>query len=171
MNRTRSSLPVLLAAVTAIGLRSHISAQASCSAPAAGVPMLVTADCVDPRFNKPFVDIDEQRTMPVPHRYVHGGFTGTDAKFSFYFPPREQFQGRFFQNTHQLLTSENGPAGTIAFAIASGAYYVQTNIGGGERATTTEQAVSGKLDPAVGGYRVNAEAAKYSRVKAAEIYG
>ena len=133
--------------------------------------MLVTADCVDPRFNDPYVDIDEQRTTPVPHRYVHGGFKGTDAKFSFYFPPREQFQGRFFQNTHQLLTSENGPPGNIGFAVASGAYYVQTNIGGVERATTTEQAVFGKLDPTVGGYRVNAEAAKFSRVKAAEIYG
>lgn len=133
--------------------------------------MFVTGDCVDPRYNDPYVDIDEQRTTPVPHRYVHGGFKGTDAKFSFCFPPREQYQGRFFQNTHQLLTSENGPPGNIAFAIASGAYYVQTNIGGKERATTTEQAVFGKLDPTAGGYRVNAEAAKFSRVKAAEIYG
>jgi hypothetical protein len=150
---------------------SAASTQQPCVAPAAGVPMFVTGECVDPRFNKPYVDIDEQRTTPVPHRYLHGGFTGTDAKFSFYFPPREQFQGRFFQNTHQLLTSENGPPNSIGFAIASGGYYVQTNIGGAERATTTEQAVSGTLDPTVGGYRVNAEAAKFSRVKAAEIYG
>jgi hypothetical protein len=133
--------------------------------------MFVTGDCADPRFNDPYVDIDEQRNTPVPHRYVHGGFKGTDARFSFYFPPREQYQGRFFQNTHQLLTSENAAPGTIAFAVASGAYYVQTNIGGAERATTTEQAVFGKLDPTAGGYRVNAEAAKFSRVKANEIYG
>jgi hypothetical protein len=174
VNGTRAivaGVAVLLAAVAIVGTRADVSAQASCRAPAAGVPILVTGDCVDPRFNTPYVDIDELRTAPVPHRYVHGGFTGTDAKFSFYFPPREQFQGRFFQNTHQLLSSENGPAGTIAFAIASGAYYVQTNIGGTERATTTEQAVFGKLDPTVGGYRVNAGAAKYSRVKAVEIYG
>ena len=142
-----------------------------CRSPAADAPMLVTASCVDPRYNDPYVDVDEQRTTPVPHRYVHGGFKGTDAKFSFYFPPREQFQGRFFQNTHQLLTSENGPASNIGFAIASGGYYVQTNIGGVERATTTEQAVYGKLDPTAGGYRVNAEAAKFSKVKATEIYG
>jgi hypothetical protein len=147
------------------------SAESACSSPAADAPLLVTATCVDPRYNDPYVDIDEQRTAPVPHRYVHGGFKGTDAKFSFYFPPREQFEGRFFQNTHQLLTSENGPPGNIGFAIASGGYYVQTNIGGAERATTTEQAVSGKLDPTAGGYRVNAEAAKFSKVKAAEIYG
>jgi hypothetical protein len=48
---------------------------------------------------------------------------------------------------------------------------VQTNIGGVERATTTEQAVFGKLDPTAGGYPGNAEAAKFSRVKAPEIYG
>jgi hypothetical protein len=133
--------------------------------------MFVTGDSVDPRFNDPYVDLDEQRNTPAPHRYVHGGFKGTDARFSFYFPPQEQYQGRFFQNTHQLLTSENGAPGTIAFAFASGAYYAQTNIGGAERATTTEQAVFGKLDPTAGGYRVNAEAAKFSLVKAAEIYG
>jgi len=166
-----SGVAVIVGVLTPIAPTSTVSAQQTCSAPAPGAPMLVTADCVDPRYNKPYVDVDEQRTTPVPHRYVHGGFTGTDAKFSFYFPPREQFQERFFQNTHQLLTSENGPAGNIGFAIASGGYYVQTNIGGVERATTTEQAVSGKLDPTAGGYRVNAEAAKYSRVKAAEIYG
>jgi hypothetical protein len=147
------------------------AAVSHCAPPAPGAPMFVTDDCVDPRFNDPYVDIDEQRNTPVAHRYVHGGFKGTDARFSFYFPPREQYQGRFFQNTHQLLTSENAAPGTIAFAVASGAYYVQTNIGGAERATTTEQAVFGKLDPTAGGYRVNAEAAKFSRVKAAEIYG
>jgi len=92
--------------------------------------MLVTADCIDPRFNQPYVDIDEQRTRPVPHRYVHGGFTGTDARFSFYFPPTEQYQRRFFQITHQFLTSENTTPGNIGFAVASGAYFVQTNIGG-----------------------------------------
>jgi hypothetical protein len=156
---------VLVAALTAAPQRK------TCNSPAPNVPMLVTADCVDPRYNDPYVDLDEQRTTPVPHRYVHGGFKGTDAKFSFYFPPKEQFQGRFFQNTHQLLTSENAQPGTIAFAAASGAYNVQTNIGGTERATTTEQAVFGKLDPSAGGYRVNAEAAKFSRVKAAEVYG
>ena len=52
---------------------------------------------------------------------------------------------------HQLLTSENTTAGNIGFAVASGAYFVQTNIGGVERATTTEQAVFGNLDPTIGG--------------------
>ena len=162
---------VVFTAVILITSTSKVSTAAACSPPASSASMRVTADCIDPRFNQPYIDIEEERTTPVPHRYVHGGFTGTDAKFSFYFPPKEQYQRRFFQTTHQLLTSENTAPGNIGFAVASGAYFVQTNIGGAERATTTEQAVYGKLDPSIGGYRVNAEAAKYSRVVAARIYG
>jgi hypothetical protein len=136
-----------------------------------GPPMIVTADCVDPRFKDPFIDTDEMRNTPVPHRDVHGGFTGTGARFSFYFPPKEQYQGRFFQSTHQLQTSENAAPGNISFALASGAYWVQTNMGGPENPTTSQQTLSGNFDPAIRGYRVNAAAAKYSRTVAAEMYG
>jgi hypothetical protein len=170
-NAVAAGIAIVLGVLMPISSTGAAAAGSACASPSPGAPLFVTATCVDPRYNDPYVDIDEPRTAPVPHQYVHGGFKGTDAKFSFYFPPREQFQGRFFQNTHQLLTSENGPAANIGFAIASGGYYVQTNIGGVERATTTEQAVFGKLDPTAGGYRVNAEAAKFSKVKAAEIYG
>lgn len=51
----------------------------------------------DAFFGKPYVDIDEPRTHPIPHRYLHGGFSGTETKFSFYLPPPERFAGRFFQ--------------------------------------------------------------------------
>src|SRR5262245_22435090 len=76
--------------------------QSNCSAPAAGAPMRVNADCMDPRFNRAVIDIDQWRDQPVRHRYVNGHFDGTDARFSFYFPLPEQYRGRFFQNTHQL---------------------------------------------------------------------
>ncbi|WP_405182140.1 hypothetical protein [Nocardia sp. NBC_01377] len=33
-------------------------------------------------FERPFIDIDEWRDEPVRHRYVHGGFEGTAARFS-----------------------------------------------------------------------------------------
>lgn len=82
----------------------------TCTAPAPGEPMRITGDCVDPRFNDPyvFVAVDELRQLPVPHRFVYGGFRGTDAKFAFYFPDAAQYQGRFFQGpVHQLrLTGE-----------------------------------------------------------------
>ena len=41
----------------------------------------------DSYFGPTFVDVDEWRDAPVRHRYVHGGFEGTDTRFSFYFPP------------------------------------------------------------------------------------
>jgi hypothetical protein len=41
----------------------------------------------DTLYDKPFVDLDEWRAEPVRHRYVHGGFTDTDLRFSIYLPP------------------------------------------------------------------------------------
>jgi hypothetical protein len=132
----------------------------------------VDAESVDPQFNRPHVEVSEWRQHPVPHRYVRGGFAGTDARFSFYFPPKDKYGGRFFHNTYPLaISSDIGPfpiqfdvaIGNLGFTIDSGAYYVQTNLGGADRMPPG--------DPAIAAYRVNAAAAKYSRVLAAELYG
>ena len=132
----------------------------------------VTETSTDARYSEPFVDVDEWREDPEPHRYVHGGFVGTDARFSFYFPSQERYGGRFFHNTYPLIVTEDIAPFPIAFEVAtgnlgftldSGAYYVQTNLGGTDRMTDP--------DPAIGAYRVNAAAAKYSRVVAAEQFG
>jgi hypothetical protein len=133
---------------------------------------LVTGDSVDPQYKEPYIEINELRSEPVPHRYVHGGFKSTDARFSFYFPPAEIYEGRFFHNTYPLaLSSDVGPfpipfdvaTGNLDFTFDSGAYYVQTNLGGADRTPMA--------DPAMAAYRVNAAAAKYSRVVATELYG
>ena len=125
----------------------------------------------DPSFSKPFIDVDEWREQPVRHRYVHGGFEGTDTRFSFYFPPAERYEGRFF---HPVLPMSGiefaatigvlyGVAGSIEFAVDSGAYLVESNLG--------------RLSPfpgddwTVAGYRASAAVARYSRVVAAEMYG
>ena len=132
----------------------------------------VTEGSVDPQFNEPYIEVNELRMHPVPHRYVQGGFKATDARFSFYFPPKEQYGGRFFHNTYPMATtSDIGPfpiafdvaTGDLGFTFASGAYYVQTNLGGADRAPPA--------DPAIAAYRVNAAAAKYSRVVAVDLYG
>jgi hypothetical protein len=154
--------------------------------------LFVTADSVDPRFNEPYVDVREWRDEPADapvfaggittqqggaapfkarHLYVHGGFSGTDAKFSFCFPPQAEYEGRFFQATHQLLAGEEATPRNVAFALASGGYSVQTNMGGSDNPRTAEQGASGQFDTTIRGYRVNAEAAKFSRAMAAEIYG
>src|SRR5262249_52449016 len=110
---------------------------------AAPIPKPLTAEFIDPQFNQPYVEVNELRTEPVPHRYVHGGFKGTDARFSFYFPDKDRYQGRFFHNTYPMATtSDIGPfpiafevaTGDLGFCIDSGAYYVQTNLGGTDRA-------------------------------------
>jgi hypothetical protein len=155
-------------------------------------PLFVTAHSEDPRFNQPYIDMREWRDEPADapvfpggittqhggaapfkarHLYVHGGFTGTDAKFSFCFPPPEEYEGRFFQATHQLLAGEEATPRNIAFALASGGYSVQTNMGGRDNPRAAEGSARGQVDTTIRGYRVNAEAAKFSRQVAAEIYG
>lgn len=123
-------------------------------------------------FGTPYVDVDEWRDAPVRHRYVHGGFDASQTRFSFYFPPAEQYQGRFFQHITPAPESENlayGPTGAankIAFAADSGAYFVETNGGGPTWATPQNE-----IDPTVAAYRANVVSAQYSRVIAREMYG
>jgi hypothetical protein len=122
--------------------------------------MFVTDTSGDPLYAEPYIDVDDQRTITDPEadvtvtfRYVHGGFTGTPALFSMHFPlTAEVYQGRFFQFTYPTW-DENRTPQTIVFAISHGAYAVATNNGG------------------IGGYRVNAAAATYSRTIAAQMYG
>lgn len=172
-----ASLVLLSVLAVLIGMVGQPSlAQTSppaCAAPAQGQPMFITEECVDPRFNDPFIETNELRATPVPHRFVTGGFRGTDARFAFYFPTA-QYGGRFFLGPiHQLLrpNSEIATPEEIGFAFDSGAYLVETNNGGQESCLLAREGIEGRCDPAVRGYRVNAAASKFSRVLAAEIYG
>src|SRR5262249_34399785 len=138
----------------------------TCQPLAAGGPVLVTATCVDPELSQPYTDKDERRTttdpatnVTVSYRYIHGGFAGTNARVSFYFPGPEQYRERFFESTYPTLGQEDAEPGTIAFAISNGAYVVSTNNAGGVQVALE-----------LGGYRVNAASAKYSRVVAAQVY-
>lgn len=123
-------------------------------------------------FNKPYIDLDEWRENPVKHRYIHGGFKGTETRFSFYFPAKEQYQGRFFQYITPVPDNENlsqgatGESDKIGFSIASGAYFVETNGGG-----ITDPAAGFGKDALIVAFKANEAAARYSRTKAAEIYG
>lgn len=122
-------------------------------------------------FNEPYVDVDEWRDAPVRHRYVHGGFANTETRFSLYFPPAEQYDGRFFQHITPIPDSEHlaqsaiGEQDKISFAIASGAYFLETN-GGGETGRPGSD-----IDPTIAAYRANAAAAEYSRIVAGDMYG
>ena len=62
---------VVFAALMRVASAPAAAAGPACASPLPGAPMLVTASCVDPRYNDPYIDVDEQRTTPVPHRYIH----------------------------------------------------------------------------------------------------
>ncbi|MCW1429496.1 hypothetical protein [Novosphingobium sp. JCM 18896] len=172
MRRSRIWLRGVVAAV-AMGL--PVVAQAADPAPTpAAAPALYSPDN-DPFFAQPYVDVDEWRDAPVRHRYVHGGFKGTDTRFSFYFPPKEQYQGRFFQHITPVPDNENlaqaMPAGEfnkIGSSIAAGAYFIETNGGGKIDLAKGSLALS---DPTITAYRANAASAAYSRKLALEMYG
>jgi len=121
----------------------------------------------DPLFAQPYIDVDEWRDTPVKHHYVHGGFSGTDTRFSFYFPEKKDYQGHFYQYITPVPESENlsqevaaGAENKITFSLDSGAYFVETNEGGSDSNDTT-----------IAAYRANAAAAQYSRVVAMKMFG
>ncbi|GAB2557478.1 hypothetical protein [Spirosoma aerophilum] len=126
----------------------------------------------DTLFSQPYVDKDEWRNKPVRHRYVHGGFKGTEARFSFYFPPKETYLGRFFQYITPFPDDENlsqgatGEEDKIGFSVSHGAYFIETNEGG-----KIDFAKPQARDASIGAYRANAASAQYSRVIAAQLYG
>ena len=129
----------------------------------------------DPFFAEPYIDMDEWREEPVRHRYIHGGFTGTETRFSYYFPQADHYEGRFFQHITPIPDSENlasrMPAGEynkIGFSIDSGAYFIETNGGGALDFSTPGGTRS---DPTITAYRANAAAARYSRAVAQAVYG
>lgn len=56
-------------------------------------------------FGTPYVDVDEQRSEPIAHRYVHGGFADTATRWAFSFPADGQYRGRILQP----LKARTGP--------------------------------------------------------------
>jgi hypothetical protein len=173
---------ILAAGLVLAGLSERASAlsqvgmaQSACEVQPAGGALFITESCNDPELSKPYVDArkpgtltDEASGVTVNFTYVHGGFTGTNARFSFYFPAAENYKDRFFQTTYPTIGTEDAAPGcpeigtstcSVVFALSSGAYVVSTNNAGGVPA-------GGPL----AAYRTNAAAAKYSRILAQEMY-
>lgn len=131
----------------------------------------------DPRFQNPYVDVDEWRERPmpdssvIPFRYIHGGFEGTGVKFLFCFPEAERYEGRFFQylspfpgpDEEVASFGRTGINDRIGFCLANGAYSVESNMG-------STAMFGGQADSTLC-WKASAAVAEYSRVKAMEIYG
>ncbi len=148
-----------------------LASPAAAQNPSASAAPKADATAPDPLFSQPYIDKEEWRTTPVRHYYVHGGFKGTDARFSFYFPDKARYQRRFFEYVTPVPDSENlaqTPGDDkIGFSIASGAYFVETNSGG---VSATAGPAFG-TDPKIAAFRANAASAQYSRVVAARLFG
>ena len=126
----------------------------------------------DSAFTEPYVDVDEWRDQPVRHHYIHGGFKSNGTRFSFYFPAKEDYDGRFFQYITPMPDNEyivqNLPMNeynSIAFSLENGAYFIETNEGG---AIDFSNPMAG--DPTIGAFRANAASAMFSRLVAKELY-
>lgn len=131
----------------------------------------------DSQFQSPRIDVDEwrERFSPdgtrYPYRYMHGFFEGTNVKFSFFFPEKAQYKGRF----QQYLSPFPGPDEEVAsigrtgvndrilFALYCGAYFVESNMG-------SLNMFGGAADATLC-WKASAAAAEFSREKAIEMYG
>lgn len=118
----------------------------------------------DEKYKEPYVDIDEWKEESVRYHYIHGGFEGTTLKFSFYFPDKDVYEGRFFQFLSPVPGSEDASMGRkgmedkIAFAITHGAYFVESNMGEFDSEPVMK-------------FQGSAAAAEYSREVAKKLYG
>lgn len=129
----------------------------------------------DPFFAAAYVDIDEWREQPYPHRHVHGGFAGTDTRFTFYFPPADEWHGRMYQPIEGAHAGHEdafgGPMGEMIGGLAMtarlGGYMVESNSGH----IGDDIDPKGGEDPTLYGWRANAEAGRLSKHIAAQVYG
>ncbi|WP_261555283.1 PKD domain-containing protein [Frankia tisae] len=133
-------------------------------------------EITDSFFGTPFIEVDEQRERPSPHRFVQGGFEGTDTEFAFYLPPAEYYTGRMFQpleggNGGHAVTFGGGILGEmfqrIDMSARLGGYMVESNQG---HKGDDYDPKAGE-DPTLYGHRASAESARLSKYVAAQVYG
>lgn len=131
----------------------------------------------DEEFSRGYIDREEDQIRElldgskVPFHYMHGGFEGTDVRFSFCFPMKEQYEGRFFQYLSPFPGPEEemaslpirGEDDKVGFAITHGAYFVESNMG-------SKQIFTNSSDKTMT-HRSSAATAEYSRKMAVRYYG
>ena len=129
----------------------------------------------DDFFGRPWIDVDEWRETPVPHHHVHGGFEGTDTRFTFYYPPVEVYGGRMYQpleganaGHEDSFGNEHGNLlGGLDMIARLGGYMVESNMG---HIGDVFDAKAGE-DPTIYGWRAAAESGRFSKFAAAQVYG
>lgn len=130
----------------------------------------------DAFFGAPYIEVDEERAEPMPHRFVRGGFGDTDTRFQFYFPPKDAgYQGRMINPLSGAHGGDEtffaGPMGEMiggmSMCMRLGAYMIESNQGH----------IGDDVDPRAGddpsmyGWRASAEVARFSKFVAEQVYG
>ncbi|MCU1344536.1 MAG: hypothetical protein JWL70_802, partial [Acidimicrobiia bacterium] len=130
----------------------------------------------DSFFGAPYVDLDEQRDAPIPHRYVHGGFEGTDTRFAISLPTDGQYHGRLLQplegapGGHEDAFGNDfmgGFIGGLRMCARLGAAMVESNQGH----IGDDIDPKGGEDPTLYGHRASAETSRLAKFIAAQAYG
>lgn len=130
----------------------------------------------DPFFGAPYIDLDEVRTTPMEHRFIHGGFAGTDTRFAFYFPLGGQYEGRMFQPIEGGHGGHEESFGSPMLEAIIGGLAMCTRLGG-YMAESNQGHIGDNIDPKGGddptfyGHRGSAESARFSKHVATQVYG
>ena len=129
----------------------------------------------DSAFGKPYIDRDEWRDSPYPHRNIHGGFAGCDTRFTFYYPPAADYKSRMFQPIEGAHAGHEDAfdglmgqmLGGLPMIVRLGGYMVESNSG------HIGDSLDAKVgpDPTVYGHRASVETARFSKYVAAQVYG
>ena len=156
------------AAVTAMMLATDTLAGAMTRKATHEGPIEVDSYVVtDDFFGKPYIDTDEWREQPTLHRHIHGGFGGTDTRFTFYFPPIELYHGRMYQPLeggnagHEDVNAGalGAELGRVDMLFRLGGYVVESNMG---HIGDVMDPKAGP-DPTIYGWRAAAETARFSK--------
>jgi hypothetical protein len=130
----------------------------------------------DSFFGSAYVDLDEYRDSPIPHRYVHGGFEDTDTRFAFSFPTDGSYVGRILQplegahGGHENAFGNDfmgGFIGGLRMCARLGACMVESNQGH----IGDDIDPKGGDDPTLYGHRASAETARLAKFVAQQAYG
>lgn len=130
----------------------------------------------DPAYAHPYIDERQMRSRKtidgkvLDYLYIHGGFEGTAVKFSFCFPEKTRYTGRFFQylspfpgpDEETASLGRSGLNDIVTFTLLQGAHFVETNMG-------SAAMFAGRRDSTIV-YKSSAAAAEYSRTVAMELY-
>ncbi len=129
----------------------------------------------DPFFGAPYIDVDEWRDTPCPHRHIHGGFADCDTRFTFYFPALQEWGGRMYMPLEGAHAGHEGAfggpmgelIGGLALTVRLGGYMAESNMGH----IGDDIDRKGGDDPTLYGWRAAAETGRFSKHVAAQVYG